>query len=313
MTRTVAQPTRDDADAVNGIRPTLRELIALRALVARYRPGKRGRLGVHGPALSPMRGRGMEYAESREYMHGDDARHMDWRITARTGKAHTKVFHAERERLTLVVADTNPRLYFGTRVCFKSVQAARLGAVAVWQAIKDGDRVATLRGSRRDEPVRPAAGMRGALPVLNALNRWYSEPPADDGGLVMAIRHANRIAKPGTRVIVLADPSSVLTVDVAQWSALSQHKDVLVVLVTDPLETEPPMQSVNLLAAGQRRNLSLDAINTRVSWDAVFGQPLRDAGQTLKVRGIRAVVMPTTGVPSTLIDWMQGAAQAEVA
>ena len=80
----------------------------------------------------------MEYAESREYVAGDDARHIDWRLTARTGRAHTKLFQAERERLSLIVADTSPALYFGTRVRFKSVQAARASAVAAWAAVRDG-------------------------------------------------------------------------------------------------------------------------------------------------------------------------------
>ncbi len=120
----------------------------------------------------------MEYAESREYVAGDDARHIDWRLTARSGRAHTKLFQAERERLTLLVADTAPALYFGTRVRFKSVQAARAGAVAAWAAVRDGDRVAALRGSRHEAPVPPAAGPRGALRVLDALVRWYAQPPA---------------------------------------------------------------------------------------------------------------------------------------
>jgi len=97
----------------------------------------------------------MEYAESREYAQGDDARHIDWRLTARSGKPHTKLFQAERERLTLVVADTAPALYFGTRTRFKSVQAARAGAVAVWASVRDGDRVAALRGSLKEAPVPP--------------------------------------------------------------------------------------------------------------------------------------------------------------
>ena len=124
--------------------------------------------------LSPLRGRGMEYAESREYVAGDDARHIDWRLTARTGRAHTKLFQAERERLTLIVADTAPALYFGTRVRFKSVQAARAGAVAAWAAARDGDRIAALRGSDGEAPVPPASGARGALRVLDALVRWYA-------------------------------------------------------------------------------------------------------------------------------------------
>src|SRR5690606_30309855 len=92
----------------------------------------------------------MEYAESREYAPGDEVRHIDWRVTARSGRPHTKMFQAERERLTLVVADTAPALYFGTRVRFKSVQAARAAAMATWVGVRDGGRAAAPR--RRCRP-----------------------------------------------------------------------------------------------------------------------------------------------------------------
>ena len=74
-------------DAGSGIAPTLPELIALRALALGRRGARRGRHGVQGHALSNLRGRGMEYAESREYAQGDDARHIDWRLTARSGNS----------------------------------------------------------------------------------------------------------------------------------------------------------------------------------------------------------------------------------
>ena len=90
----------------DGVTPSLAELVALRATAQAQQAPRRGRHGVSGQAPSPLRGRGMEYAESREYALGDDARHIDWRVTARSGKAHTKLYQAERERLTLVVADT---------------------------------------------------------------------------------------------------------------------------------------------------------------------------------------------------------------
>src|SRR6187549_580485 len=115
-----------------GIQPSLAELIALRSHVLAWPPPAKGSARDAGPAPSPLRGRGMDYAESRVYAQGDDARHIDWRVTARTGIAHTKVFHAERDRVTLLLADTAPTLYFGTRRCFKSVQAARVGALAAW-------------------------------------------------------------------------------------------------------------------------------------------------------------------------------------
>ena len=100
----------------SGVAPGLQELIALRGIAQGRGMARRGRDGVSGHALSNLRGRGMEYAESREYAVGDDARHIDWRLTARSGRTHTKLFQAERERLSLVVADTAPALWHQTQV-----------------------------------------------------------------------------------------------------------------------------------------------------------------------------------------------------
>ena len=80
-----------------------------------------------GAYRSRFRGRGIDFLESRNYQPGDDIRNMDWRVTARTGRPHTKVFQEERERPVLVVLDASPSLYFGTRRVLKSVAAGRCG------------------------------------------------------------------------------------------------------------------------------------------------------------------------------------------
>jgi len=277
--------------AADGTVPTLEELVALRATVQGRRPPRRGRLASSGQAPSPLRGRGMEYAESREYAIGDDVRHIDWRVTARSGKAHTKLYQAERERLTLVVADTAPALYFGTRVRFKSVQAARAGAVACWAAVRDGDRVAALRGSEREPPVAPAGGTRGALRVLDALVRWYRAPPADDAGLDVALEHARRLLKPGSRLLVLADPASVAAVPRERWPALSVHNEVRVLLASDPLERDPPRARLPFRSGGHRLELDLGANVQRREWQQAFQAPLEDALAQLPSRGVRVQVM----------------------
>lgn len=276
-----------------GITPTLAELVALRPLAGGRRGAKLGRHGSSGHALSPLRGRGMEYAESREYIAGDDARHIDWRVTARSGRAHTKLFQAERERLTLVVADTAPSLYFGTRVRFKSVQAARAGAIAAWAGARDGDRLAALRGSRREPPVAPAGGVRGALRVLDALVRWYTQPPADDAGLGVALDHAVRLLRPGSRVIVLADPHSVAAVPARRWSALAQHQEVIVLLLTDPLELEPPKATLAFRSGEDRVDLDLATGAQRQRWKGEFAAPVEEALQVLPARGVRAQALST--------------------
>jgi uncharacterized protein (DUF58 family) len=282
-----------------GVVPSLAELIALRASVQGRRVPGRVRQGDSGRAASPLRGRGMEYAESREYALGDDSRHIDWRLTARSGKTHTKLFQAERERLTLLVADTAPALYVGTRVRFKSVQAARTGAVAAWMAVRDGDRIGAIRGSSAEAPVSPAAGIRGALRVLDALVRWYASGPADDVGLALALDHARRLLRPGSRLVVLADPASIRQVPERTWPALAMHHEVVVLLMTDPLECDPPRAALPFVTSGgdqalpERVELDLGNPAQRARWRDTFVAPLERAQRDLKARGVRVQALST--------------------
>lgn len=252
-----------------GLRPDLAELIALREAVRAWPPARRAAVSTHGPASSALRGRGMEYAESRPYSPGDEVRHIDWRVTARTGRPHTKLFHAERERVTLLVCDTDPRMYFGTRVRRKSVQAARAAALLAWAAQRSGDRIAALRGSTAEAPVAPAGGVPGVLRVLGALSRWYEAPPADDTGLDAALRGAERLLHPGARLLLLADPHGLQSVPDTRLAALSAHMDVACVLLADPFELEPPAARLPLVA-GRRVELDLADARLREEWRWTF-------------------------------------------
>ena len=292
----MTDPSLEPASAASdgdGLRPQLAELVALRRLAQRSPPPHRGRAGNAGQAPSPLRGRGMEYAESREYVAGDDARHIDWRVTARTGRAHTKLFQAERERVSLIVADTSPALYFGTRVRFKSVQAARVGAVAAWSAQRRGDRIGTLRGSDREPPVTPAGGPRGVLRVLDALSRWYAQPPADDLGLERALDHAARVLRPGARTLVLADPQQAIRIPAARWSALAQHHDLSLVLLVDPLELQPPSAALQFQTLQQRIGLDLRRREVQAHWQAHFVEPLQELRRQLGARHVDVHVLST--------------------
>lgn len=297
------------ATSSEGVVPTLAELIALRGTAVRGRSRRRGRQGVSGQAASAMRGRGMEYAESREYVAGDDARHIDWKLSARTNATQTKTFQTERERVTLIVADTSAALYFGTRVRFKSVQAARAGAVAVWAALREGDRLAALRGTREESPVPPAGGTRGALRVLDALVRWYREPPAADAGLPTALEQAGRLAHPGARVVVMADPASALAVPAAIWSALSMHVDVHLILLVDPLELAPSACVLPLATPDGRLELDLASASTREAWHAAFIAPVETLCRMLPGRRVRVQVLSSDAPSDAWLNGGSGGAQ----
>lgn len=114
-----------------------RDLIGLRHEARALSLGSRRPVAsaLAGPHDSRFRGRGMDYRESRHYQPGDDIRNMDWRVTARAGRPHTKVYQAERERPVVVLADFGATLFFGTRGTFKSVAAARTAALIAWAAV----------------------------------------------------------------------------------------------------------------------------------------------------------------------------------
>lgn len=299
MTAPLATPGQGD-----GVVPQLAELVALRGSALRALAPRRGRVGHSGQAPSPLRGRGMEYAESREYVPGDDARHIDWRVTARSGRTHTKLFQAERERVSLIVADTDPALYFGTRTRFKSVQAARVGAVAAWSAQRRGDRIAALRGTDREAPVAPAGGARGVLRVLDALCRWYAQPPPDDAGLERGLQQAARVLRPGARLLVLAEPQRALAIPAARWAALAQHHEVDLVLLVDPLELQPPAADLAFFAQGRQVRVDLRQAQARAQWHAHFVAPLQALAQQLQARRL-AVHVVTSDAPSA--HWLSAA------
>jgi len=295
-----AQPRVEAAG--EGIVPRLEELVALRREVPRTGTPGAGRIGLRGAAPSALRGRGMEYAESREYVAGDDVRRMDWRLTARTGRAHTKLFQTERERLALLVADTSPALYFGTRTRFKSVQAARAGAIATWAALQAGDRIAALRGG--EPAIPPAAGMRGAMRVLEALVRWYAKPPGDDAGLELALEHAQRLLRPGARLVVLADPQAAAAVPMQRWAALARHNEASLVLLQDPLETAPPKRGLTLLAGAARLHLPLQDAQVRRQWHDTLAAPANALARNLPGHGWQVHTLATDAPASA---WLQPA------
>jgi len=301
-------PTRHD----DGLRPSLSELIALRDRVRGWPPARLAAAAVAGPAASPFRGRGMEYAESRPYAPGDDARHIDWRLSARTGKPHTKLFQAERERVTLLVADASPALYFGTRVRFKSVQAARAGAVATWAAQFRGDRIGAIAAVPGDPGVVPNGGPRGALRVLEALARWYAQPPARDAGLGPTLSIAARLLHPGASLVVLADAGSLADVPQGRLATLAAHHDVLVVLLVDALEMQPPRQRLAFALGEAQVDLDLDGALARTRWKQAFADQVQ--AQTRRLQGLGARVRclrgdePTDRLLGALLDPRRAAA-----
>lgn len=220
---------------------SLPELLALRARAARTAM-LRARSALAGGHASPLRGRGMDYAESRAYERGDDARNIDWRRTARSGKWHTKLFEAEREHGLLLVVDTHATMRFATRARYKSVAAARAAAWIAWTCVRAGDRIGAMAFGAVRAAVDLHSGTRGALSVLGALARWDQAAAAAGPGaaepLSAALTRAQRLITPGSRACLLSDGWCTDDAAAHALARLARHADLRVAIVVDALERE---------------------------------------------------------------------------
>lgn len=218
----------------------LAELVALRGRAMRLRASRaKTQTPMAGAHTSHLRGRGMDYAESRVYQPGDDARAIDWRRTARSGRMHTKLFREERERSLLLMMDTHASMRFGTRVRFKSVQAARAAALAAWSAARAGDRVGALAFGAVRDAVDPHGGDPGVLAVLGALARWDKQTGGDEP-LSAALLRAQRLTLPGSRVLLVSDGLCVDEGARAALLKLARRSEARVLIVADALELSAP-------------------------------------------------------------------------
>ena len=218
------------------------------------------RVGRSGVRVSRLRGRGMEYSESRIYLPGDDIRRIDWRVTARTGRPHTKLFHEERDRPVLFVVDLGDHMRFGTRGAFKSVVAAEAASLLAWAAAQGGDRVGgiVLRGEHAAES-RIRGGQRGALALIRALAGVGSETeaPVIGGDIEDALARAHRVVRPGSLVVAISDFSGSRDSTDRHLARLREHNDLLCVWVHDRLEAVPPPPARYPIGDG-RRTATLD-------------------------------------------------------
>lgn len=238
-----------------GTTVSVEELVRLRAYVGEAARGSRQALRTSqaGPHLSRFRGRGMDFDEVRAYQPGDDVRYIDWRVTARTGKPHTKLFAEERERPVFLVIDQGDSMRFGTRVAFKSAIAARLGALLAWHAAKHGDRIgALLFADNRHTELRPLGGQRGALQLIRALaTSQHIATSNATSALSHALARLSRTAKPGSLAYLISDFRHFDDSAERDLARLARHIDVVMILVYDPLEMHAPPPGHYRISDGQ--------------------------------------------------------------
>lgn len=155
---------------------------------------------------SPFRGQGLDFDAVREYVPGDDIRNIDWRVTARTGAPHLKLFKEEKERHVIICVDMNSAMRFGTRKTFKSIQAARCASLLGWQSLAQQDRISACFFGDVPGGLHYFASKRSRQALCMML-KMLSEPPKElhSISLEVPLQHIFRAAHPGSLIYLISD------------------------------------------------------------------------------------------------------------
>ena len=272
------------------ILPDLSELLAMRGeargIVLRPKgPARAHYLGAH---RTVQRGRGLEFEEVRPYVAGDDARSIDWRVSARRGRLHTKLFREERERPVWLVVDLQPGMFFASRAQLKSALAVRAAALLAWNAALAGDRVgAVIVNGSKTVCLPPRAREAGVLPILEALLALQPRGPADPRpeALAGALRTLLPMAHPGCLVLAFSDFADATASSETAWAGLAAHAECRLYWVMDALERSG-LPEGRFRAGLPGRLFALDGAQTRARWLAAWAERearLRNLTQRLRL------------------------------
>ncbi|MCJ2376191.1 DUF58 domain-containing protein [Vibrio sp. ZSDZ34] len=234
------------ASSCQGALLTIEELVHYKTYSKRWLPPAKSLWSqLNGSHQSSTKGRGMTFSEVRQYQPGDDIRQIDWRVTARTGKAHTKLFTEEHEKPVFLLIDLAQSLFMGSELLLKSVQVCHMASLLSWMAIANGDRVGMLiRTSSGIVEIKPTNVTKNLLGMLQQLIELHNAAllqccdihdkqatPQD-----WPISTLKRVCPKGSDIILLSDFSTQTDKFESSLSALRQHHAIRAIQIFDPLE-----------------------------------------------------------------------------
>ncbi len=235
----------------DGINLSIDELLHYqsKASLLNLAPKKAVQGHLSGNYLARSKGRGMEFDEVRHYQTGDDIRAIDWRVTARTGTTHTKLFKEEVERPVLIATDLGQSMFFGSKLLFKSVQACHIASLVAWHAKKRGDRIGGLVFNEIEhQELKPRSRLHGVLHYLHALEElhtqgladWQQNQQSDGSYFIENCNRLRQLVRPGSLVYLITDGNHFTEEALLPLTQLSSHCELVICQVWDPLEVELP-------------------------------------------------------------------------
>ena len=270
-------------------------LMAYQSVAQTMASGRRtSRTGqMSGGYVSKHKGRGMEFDEARHYQAGDDIRAIDWRVTARTGKAHTKVFREERERPVFVLCDVSASMQFGSSLQLKSVLAGHLTAFLAWQAKHRGDRVGgVVFNSIEHHEIKPANRTTTLLHLLQQTCQLQQTQPLqidpNRNALADSLKRLVYLAKPGSQINLISDFHHIDNVTKGLLQQLRRRCEVRCFVIRDPFESTTLAEPIQLTVT--------DGYSTAERTFGLHAKPVsnEDMVQTLKQLGLAVFALDTS-------------------
>ena len=220
-----------------------------------------------GKYHTAFKGRGMSFAEVREYRIGDDVRDIDWNVTARSGKPHIKVYEEERELTMMLMVDVSGSRMFGTTEYLKKNIITELAAVLAFSASQTGDKVGCIFFSDKVEKFIPPK--KGRSHILMIIRELVSFVPQSNGTAISeAVRYLTGVNKKRCTAFILSDFMNSKHDDEALNDALkiaSARHDIIALKVSDPREKEMPnVGIVELQDAETGRKVWVDTASREV-------------------------------------------------
>jgi len=301
---------------------SLGDLVALRFAANNLTLQRRNRAlsMLAGPVKSNFRGRGIDFEEVRRYQPGDDIRGIDWRVTARTGEAHTKLFREERERPVMLVVDQRNSMFFGSVRCLKSVLACHVGSLLAWSALNNNDRVGGLVFNDNGHvDTRPRRSRKTVLHLLSQLADFNHQLPQDDhnvddsssNSFSNMLSNLRRVARPGTSIYIISDFHGANT-QLAQKHLfqLAKHNEITALYCQDPLETQLPLSGHYGVTNGKRQvHLHTGSRKLRQRYAQQHQLRLEHLTLDLQQLGIPLIELSTTEKPFTALKPYYGRQQ----
>ncbi len=247
-----------------------------------------------GEYHSAFKGRGMTFAEVREYQYGDDIRSIDWNVTARFGHPYIKVFEEERELTVVLLIDVSGSREFGTVSQLKKDIFTEVAATLAFSTIQNNDKIGVIFFSDKIEKfIPPKKGKKHVLHIIRELIDFQPESKQTDiGG---ALRYLTNAIKKSSTAFLISDMIDK-NFD-KELNIVARKHDLVALQVYDIRETElPDVGLIKLKDAESGERIWVDTSDKRlrISYKHAWGQNQLELQKTFTKSGVEMVSMSTS-------------------